>query len=61
MIIDNQNVFMNRVKENGGRDFLYLCLIMVFALMKHRGLGVVVLVGLGVMMVGMNLKQILLK
>jgi len=45
-----------------GRDTLYLCLIMVLALVKPRGLGaVVVVVGLGVVMVGMDLRQVLVK
>jgi hypothetical protein len=35
-----------------GRDFLYLCLIMVLALVKPRGLGMVVW--------GMDLKQVLM-
>jgi len=55
---------MNGMREVGswGRNILYLCLIMVLALVKPRGLGaVVVVVGLGVVMVGMDLRQVLVK
>jgi hypothetical protein len=43
-----------------GKDFFNLHLIMVLALVKPMGLGVVV-VGLGVVIVGMDLRQVLMK
>jgi hypothetical protein len=55
-------MFMNGVREDveGEGDFLSLCLIMVLALVKPKGLGVVVM-GLGVVMVGMDSKEVLMK
>ncbi len=55
MTTDSRNVFMNGVREDGEgeRDFLSLCLIMVLALAKSKGLGVV--------MGGMDLKEVLMK
>jgi hypothetical protein len=46
---------MNGVREDveGEGDFLSLCLIMVLALVKPKGLGVV--------MVGMDMKEVLMK
>jgi hypothetical protein len=53
---------MNGVREDveGEGDFLSLCLIMVLALVKLKGLGMVVM-GLGVVMVGMDSKEVLMK
>ncbi len=62
MTTNNRNMFMNGVREDveGEGDFLSLCLIMVLALVKLKGLGMVVM-GLGVVMVGMDSKEVLMK
>jgi hypothetical protein len=46
-------MFINGMREDGEGDFLSLCLIMVFTLMKPKGLGMVI--------VGLDLKKVLVK